>query len=108
MSVTDIISGLLMFWGIVLISGLTGVISYFWLKGNDLSSGDMAMVMIITICGSIIVSSLIFSVLIEAISSVFIFYCFDVKFKEMGYSSHNMPEEINEALGNSNFNIKPS
>lgn len=50
------------------------------------------------------VSILVFSVLTEAISSVFIFYCFDVKFKEMGYGSNNMPAEINEALGNYELN----
>jgi hypothetical protein len=66
----------------------------------------MTMLMIITVLGSIMISTLVFSVLVEAVSSVFIFYCFDVKFKEMGYSSHNMPVEINEALGNYGYDEK--
>jgi len=107
MSVTDIISNLLIFWGVVIITGVTAIISYFWLDSKGLDGNDMAMIMVICIFGSIFVSTMLFSVLIEAISSVFIFYCFDVKFKELGYSSHNMPPEINQALGNTNFEDKP-
>lgn len=100
MSVSDIISGLLIFWGVVIIAGVSGIISYFWLASKtDLTGGDMAMLMIVIVLGSIMVSSLIFSVLIESISSVFIFYCFDVRFRELGYASNNMPNEINDALG---------
>ena len=100
MSVSDIITGLLVFWGVVLITGVTSVISYFWLDSKHLSSDVMTWLMIITVLGSIMISSLVFSVLVEAVSSVFIFYCFDVRFKELGYNSNNMPQEINEALGN--------
>lgn len=32
-------------------------------------------------------------------SSVFIFYCFDRRFRELGYPCHNMPAEINRELG---------
>jgi uncharacterized membrane protein HdeD (DUF308 family) len=95
MSVTDIISNLLIFWGVAIITGVTAVISYFWLNSKNLSSNDLALLMIICIFGSIFVSTMLFSVLIEAISSVFIFYCFDVKFRELGYNSNNMPTEIN-------------
>jgi hypothetical protein len=31
MSVSDIITGLLVFWGIVIITGATSIISYLWL-----------------------------------------------------------------------------
>ena len=103
MSVSDIITGLLVFWGIVLITGVTSVISYLWLDSKGLNGGDLAMLMVVTILGSIMVSSLVFSVLVEAVSSVFIFYCFDVRFRELGYSSNNMPNEINDALGNYNY-----
>ena len=30
----------------------------------------------------------------EALSSIFIFYCFDKKFNEMGMKVNNVPEEI--------------
>jgi hypothetical protein len=103
MSVSDIITGLLVFWGVVLITGVTSVISYFWLDSKGLAGGDLAMLMVVTVLGSIMVSSLVFSVLVEAVSSVFIFYCFDVRFKELGYSSNNMPNEINEVLGNYHY-----
>jgi hypothetical protein len=103
MSVSDIITGLLVFWGVVLITGISSVISYFWLEGKGLSTDVMTMLMIVTVLGSIMISTLIFSVLVEAVSSIFIFYCFDVRFKELGYSSNNMPAEINEALGNANY-----
>lgn len=106
MSVSDIITGLLVFWGIVLITGVTSFISYFWLDSRNLGSDVMAMLMVVTILGSIMVSSLVFSVLVEAVSSVFIFYCFDVRFKELGYSSNNMPNEINDALGNYHYEEK--
>lgn len=98
MSVSDIITGLLVFWGVIIITGLTAVISYYWVSNE--SSDVIAMIMVISILGSIMISSIVFSVLVEAVSSVFIFYCFDVKFKELGFASHNMPAEINEALGN--------
>jgi hypothetical protein len=106
MSVSDIITGLLVFWGVVFITGVTSVISYFWLDSKGLDGGDLAMLMVVTILGSIMVSSLVFSVLVEAVSSVFIFYCFDVRFKELGYSSNNMPNEINDALGNYHYEEK--
>ncbi len=64
MSVSDIITGLLVFWGIVLITGISSVISYFWLDSRGLSSDVMAMLMVVTVLGSIMVSSLIFSVLV--------------------------------------------
>ena len=44
------------------------------------------------------VSSLVLSILVEAMSAVFIFYCFDTKFRELGYGGHNMPHEIIAAL----------
>jgi hypothetical protein len=46
------------------------------------------------------ISGMIYSILVESVSSVFIFYCFDRRFKELGYPCHNMPPEINRELGN--------
>ncbi|XP_031472590.1 uncharacterized protein LOC116244943 [Nymphaea colorata] len=89
MSVSDIITGLLVFWGIVLITGVTSVISYFWLDGKGLSTEFPYLFSLGRSC-----------------KLVFIFYCFDIRFKELGYSSNNMPAEINEALGNSNYEEK--
>jgi hypothetical protein len=41
-----------------------------------------------------IVSSVIIGMLDEALSCIFIFYCFDKKFHEMGLTVNNIPEEI--------------
>jgi hypothetical protein len=46
------------------------------------------------------ISAMIYSILVESVSSVFIFYCFDRRFRELGYPCHNMPQEINKELGN--------
>lgn len=103
MSVANIITSLLVFWGVIIITGATFGISYVWLDNEDIDSGTFAWLVLISIFGSIMISTMIFSVLVEAVSSVFIFYCFDVKFRELGYSSNNIPPEINEALGNPEF-----
>ena len=95
LSVADIITGLLVFWGIVIIAGITGFGAWLF---TEAKGGDLTEVMIITVLGSIMVSSLVLSVLVEAMSAVFIFYCFDVRFRELGYGGHNMPPEIIDAL----------
>lgn len=41
-----------------------------------------------------IISSVIIGMLDEALSCIFIFYCFDKKFHEMGIQVNNVPEEI--------------
>lgn len=57
---------------------------------------------------SIMISGMIYSILVESVSAVFIFYCFDRRFKELGYQSHNMPVEINQALGNAEYEARQS
>lgn len=79
------------FWGVAIIAGTSGFISYMWLDEKGVDGGDLVIIMVISILGSIFISSYIYSVLIEAISAVFIFYCFDVRFKELGFRNHNMP-----------------
>lgn len=103
MSVANIITSLLVFWGVIIITGATFGISYVWLDSENLDSDVFAWLVIISIFGSIMISTMVFSVLVESVSSVFIFYCFDVKFRELGYSSNNIPPEINDALGNPEF-----
>ena len=103
MSVANIITSLLVFWGVVIITGATFGISYVWLDSENLDGSVFAWLVIISIFGSIMISTMVFSVLVESVSSVFIFYCFDVKFRELGYSSNNIPPEINDALANPEF-----
>jgi len=77
MAVTDIINNLLVFWGIVIMTFLITIISIFWFS----AVGDFGIDVVVAILGSIMVSCLIFSAMFESVSSVFIFYCFDVRFK---------------------------
>lgn len=37
MSAADMIAGLLVFWGVIIITGITTAISYFWLKDRGMS-----------------------------------------------------------------------
>ncbi len=90
-SVSNIITGLLVFWGVVIVASAVWIISNSWLAGEGTSLLELFIVLLVTVLGAIMVSSLIFSVLVQAVSSVLVFYCFDVKFREMGYSSNNMP-----------------
>lgn len=67
---------------------------------DDKTKDDAGLVILIVALASIMISGMIYSILVESVSSVFIFYLFDRRFKELGYSSHNMPAEINQELGN--------
>lgn len=67
---------------------------------DDKTKDDAGLVILIVALASIMISGMIYSILVESVSSVFIFYLFDRRFKELGYSSHNMPAEINRELGN--------
>lgn len=80
-----------------MVAGISGFIGWLMMQAST-SSSDILNVILLIVVGSIVVSSLVLSVLVEAMSSVFIFYCFDVRFRELGYGSHNMPPEIIDAL----------
>ena len=99
-SVSRLITNLLVFWGIIISVGIPCVISYLWVGLNEKTKDDVGWVIILVAFGSIMISGMIFSILVESVSSVFIFYCFDRRFKELGYPCHNMPNEINRELGN--------
>lgn len=77
----DIITGLLVFWGIVVVAGISGFVSWVMMNSTNATSSDIGYVIAIVVIGSIVVSSMVFSVLVEAMSSVFIFYCFDTRFR---------------------------
>lgn len=50
---------------------------------------------IILLLGTLI-SSVILGMLSEVLSSVFIFYCFDCKFRALGLLVHNIPPEMRD------------
>lgn len=94
-SVTRLITNLLVFWGIIISVGLPCVVAFLWVGLNEDTKNDAGWVIMLVIIGSIMVSGMVYSVLVESVSSVFIFYCFDKRFRDLGYQCHNMPPEIN-------------
>lgn len=99
-SVTRLISNLLVFWGVIISVGIPCVVAYLWVGLSDKTKDDAGWVIALVAFGSIMISGMVYSVLVESVSSVFIFYCFDRRFRELGYPCHNMPAEINRELGN--------
>jgi hypothetical protein len=99
-SITRLITNLLVFWGVIISVGIPCIVAYLWVGLNEQTKNDTGLVILIVALASIMISGMIFSVLVESVSSVFVFYCFDRRFKELGYSCHNMPAEINQELGN--------
>ena len=91
---------MLVFWGVILSVGIPTVIGYIWIDSYTDGADSVGTALLVIIFASIMLSGMIYSVLVESVSSVFIFYCFDRRFKQLGYQSHNMPNEINVALGN--------
>lgn len=89
--VTRLITNLLVFWGVIISVGIPCVVAYLWVGLNDKTKDDTAWVILLVAFGSIMISGMIYSVLVESVSSVFIFYCFDRRFKDLGYPCHNMP-----------------
>jgi hypothetical protein len=106
--VTRLISNLLVFWGVIVSVGIPCVVAYLWVGLKDSTKNDVGWVLAIVAFGSVMISGMILSILVESVSSVFIFYCFDKRFKELGYATHNMPQEINTELANSGAKIDES
>jgi hypothetical protein len=69
-----------------------------WTENVEFGPDNVGSVVLMIILGSILLSGMVFSILVESVSSVFVFYCFDKRFRELGFESHNMPAEINDAL----------
>ena len=63
MSITKIINGLLVFWGVIIAAGIAGIIDYLWQDSSYLPVDLFILVMFIAIFGSIMISSMIISVL---------------------------------------------
>lgn len=87
----DVMSTILTLAGILLISGVPSVIGYFLLKETNSNPDQpyeglgVAAIFLI----SLLIGSLFLSILSESLSCVFIFYCFDKKFHQMGYEVTN-------------------
>jgi hypothetical protein len=53
--------------------GIPCVVAYLWVGLNDKTKDDTAWVILLVAFGSIMISGMIYSVLVESVSSVFIF-----------------------------------
>lgn len=96
MAIANTITNLLVFWGVIITTCSSALIGYFLLKTDDgITNDDISSSMLLIVFGSLMISIIILAVLVESVSAVYIFYCFDYKFKELGYGGHNMPEDIN-------------
>ena len=78
----------------VLVPALLGGGLVYQFQGEDVSAAIWTGVIILLLAS--IISSVIIGMLDEALSSIFIFYCFDKKFHEMGMQVNNVPEEIKQ------------
>ena len=97
-TISRFITSLLVFWGVIISVGIPTVLGIVWMNNVEFGPEYMGSVVLMIILSSILLSGMIFSILVESVSSVFVFYCFDKRFRELGFESHNMPAEINDAL----------
>ena len=96
------ISGMLKFVGIIFVCAIPGITGFFLLQTtaenpddtNYLTFGTLIIVLI-----SMLIGSIFFSALSEALNCVFIFYCLDTKLAEMGYpTAANVPPSMRNVL----------
>lgn len=97
--VSRLITNFLVFWGITISVAVSCVVAYLWV-GVDQNLNNYAILVIVMVgLSSVKLSIIIYAVLVESISSVFIYYLFDTRFKQLGIPCHNMPIEIIRELG---------
>ena len=100
--VVDFISDLVTFFGILVTVGIPTLISVLILSYSDIAAtGDqrveeIAFTAVAVFFLSVLIASLIISLIGEALSCVFIFYCFDKKFRSIGIHVSNTPEAIQQ------------
>ena len=110
--VVDIISSIVQFTGIILICGVPSFVGYFLLRETAENPDDhtyIAIGMVAIILISILIGVLFLGVLGEALSCVFIFYCFDKKFNQLGFQITNeVPHEMRELFNGLESSINPN
>ena len=92
----DFISDLVVFFGILASAGLPIFIGILILGSDSVNATNneraFAAAVILFLC--LVVGVLIISMIGEALSCVFIFYCFDKKFRSLGIYVPNTPETL--------------
>lgn len=84
----DMVSSLVKLAGIIFVSAIPGIIGFFLLKATAQNPDDKDFLTYgtcIIVLISMIIGVIFLSVLSEALSCVFIFFCLDRKFTQMGY-----------------------
>lgn len=86
------------FAGLIFISAVPGVIGFFLLQATAENPDDqnfLTIGTIIIVLFGMLIGVVFMTVLGQALSCVFIFYCLDRKFVEMGYPApQNVPEPM--------------
>ena len=106
-NIVDFISSLVTFFGVLITVGVPTLVGFLiirYARNADTYISSYGAVAIFFL--SIMVSGLIISIIDSALNCVFIFYCFDKKFRSMGISVPNSPPAIRNFLGYGNFDNK--
>ena len=88
----------------VLIPALIGGGIIYASDGTDFASTYAIWGAIIIFFLALLLSEVILGMLEEVLSSIFIFYCFDQKFRKMGIPVHNIPREIKQIMDEASGN----
>ena len=94
--IVDFISDLVVFFGILASVGIPTIVGILILTSQTENGGHIAYSAVAIFFLSLMIASMIISMVGEALSCVFIFYCFDKKFKSMGIYVPNTPSTIQE------------
>lgn len=95
------------FFGVLVCVGIPTLVGFLIIKyGRDASEYEASYATVSIFFLSILMSGIIISMVPEVLSCVFIFYCFDKKFKSMGIFVPNSPPAIQEFLHYGDNNIR--
>lgn len=82
------VSSLVKLAGIIFVAAIPGIIGFFLLRATAENPDDNQFLTygtVIIVLVSMLIAIIFLSVLSEALSCVFIFYCLDRKFTQLGY-----------------------
>lgn len=78
MSITNLICNFLVLWGLILSVGIPCLVTYGLLSTKtDITDNDKSTAIILVAVCSILVSTVIFQIIVESVSCIFIYYSMD-------------------------------
>lgn len=93
--IVDFFSDLINFFGILVSVGIPTLVGFLIIRyGREASTYQASYAAVAIFFMSILIAGLIITMIGEAMSCVFIFYCFDKKFRSMGIVVPNSPPAI--------------